>query len=211
MEDKRLGVLPLPEHYYTEKPSSKMRLGLLRVNLRGLYLEFLTAPSIFSKKKIDTGTKLFTECMNLPAEGYVLDLGCGYGAIGIVAAISNPKLHVIMTDVNMRAVWLAYQNIKRNNVHNAEVRWGFLYEPVDAIKFKTILSNPPITAGLKNIIIPLIIQAKHHLTKDGNLQLVVRTGSGGKRIGRIMKETFENSEVIDRQSGYRVFVSTISN
>jgi len=188
-----------------------MQLGLLRVYLRGLYLEFLTAPSVFSKKKIDAGTKLLAECMRLPKSGFVLDLGCGYGPVGIVAAISNPKLHVIMTDINERAVWLTRQNVKRNNVHNAEVRYGFLYEPVEDIKFQTILSNPPLTAGLKNVIIPLICQAKDHLTKDGSLQLVVRTGSGGKRIGQIMKETFGNSEIIDRQSGYRVFISTISS
>jgi 16S rRNA (guanine1207-N2)-methyltransferase len=188
-----------------------MQLGLLRVYLRGLYLEFLTAPSIFSKKKIDAGTKLLAECMCLPKSGFVLDLGCGYGPVGIVAAISNPRLHVIMTDVNERAVLLARQNVKRNNVHNAEVRYGFLYEPVGDMKFQTILSNPPLTAGLKNVVIPLICQSKDHLTNDGYLQLVVRTGSGGKRIGQIMKETFGNAEVIDRQSGYRVFISTISS
>jgi len=184
-----------------------MELGVIRTYIRGFYFEFLTAPGVFSRRKLDLGTRLLTECMVLPEKGIILDLGCGYGPVGIVAATINPTLHVIMTDVNERAVWLTKQNIKRNNIRNAEVRQGSLYEPVSNMQFNTILSNPPVTAGMKTAIIPLIHQARNHLKKDGTLQLVVRTGSGGKRIGQLMEETFQNVEVVDRKSGYRIYLS----
>jgi len=107
---------------------------------------------VFSKKRLDTGTRLLIENMSLPGKGLILDLGCGYGAVGVTAARLNPSLNVIMTDVNARAVRLAQENITRNKVTNAEVRQGYLYEPVKGLKFNCVLSNPPVSAGLGTVI-----------------------------------------------------------
>src|SRR4030067_3336095 len=98
------------EHYFGAFPKSEAKLGLIRTSLRGESFEFLTASSVFSKKRVDLGTRLLIEAMVLPATGSVLDVGCGYGAVGIAAAASHPKVHVIMTDVKMRAVRLAKRN-----------------------------------------------------------------------------------------------------
>ena len=92
------------EHYFAAEPKSKERFGLVRTNLCGRNFEFLTASSVFSKRRIDLGTRLLIESMILPKTGSILDIGCGYGAVGIVAAALCPKLRVIMTDVNVRAV-----------------------------------------------------------------------------------------------------------
>jgi len=196
----------MTEHYYTEKPKSKPEYGLIRTYLRGRQFEFLTASGVFSKTHIDLGTRLLIETMILPEEGYILDLGCGYGPVGIVAATFNPKLRVVMTDLNQRALRLAKENAKRNKTENIEIRRGFLYEPVKNVKFKTILSNPPTTAGMK-IVLPIIAQAPQHLEKDGLLQIVVRSKISGKRLATTIKETFGNIKVHARKSGYRVLIA----
>jgi len=196
----------MTEHYFTEKPKSKVDLGIIRTYLRGRLFEFVTASGVFSKTRIDLGTRLLIESMILPEEGYVLDLGCGYGPVGIVAAAFNPKLHVILTDLNERALWLAKENAKRNRIENVEVRKGFLYEPVKDMRFETILSNPPTTAGMK-IVLPIIEQAPQHLAKSGLLQIVVRSKISGKRLTTKIEETFGNIKIHARKSGYRVLTA----
>ena len=166
----------------------------------------MTASGVFSPKRIDLGTKILIESMILPERGNVLDLGCGYGAVGIVAGAMNPSACVFMVDVNERALQLAKENAKRNRVHNAMFRSGFLYEPVNDVQFETILSNPPVSAGLK-VVLPIIEQAPAHLANGGCLQMVVRSNIGGKRFARAMEEAFGKVEVLARQSGYRVLLS----
>ena len=91
------------------------------------------------------------ESMVLPKTGCVLDIGCGYGAVGIVAAAFNSKLSVVMSDVNMRAVRLARKNLELNKIGNAEVRYGHLYEPLEGLVFNCVLSNPPVSAGMDTV------------------------------------------------------------
>ena len=193
-------------HYFSEKPQVKPKYGIIRVYLRGRYFEFLTCSGVFSPKRIDLGTRLLIESMILPEEGQILDLGCGYGPVGIVAAALNPKLKVVMVDINERAVVLAKENAKRNFIKNIEVKRGHLYEPVKNLKFEAILCNPPISAG-KETIRKIITEAPIHLTKNGLLEIVVRSKVGGKMIKEIMMKTFRNVQVHARQSGYRVLIS----
>ena len=91
------------DHYFSKEPSCDDRFGIVKATLRGRNFQFLTSSSVFSKKKVDLGTHVLIDAMALPPVGSVLDIGCGYGAVGITAAATNPKLHVMMTDVNMRA------------------------------------------------------------------------------------------------------------
>jgi len=194
------------DHYYVRRPSSPLRLGLIRARLRDRFFEFLTASGVFSKRKIDLGTRLLIEVMDLPEEGLALDVGCGYGAIGIVAAAIRPRLKVIMTDVNERAVWLARKNVERNLVSsNAEVRQGFLYEAVKGLQFDVILSNPPIAAGMK-VVEALIRGAHERLRPGGSLQIVVRSKLS-TRPKAFMEDSFGHVEIVARKSGYRVFRS----
>src|SRR5665647_3011394 len=109
------------EHYFSSAPQSHERFGIVRTSLCGKPFAFLTASSVFSKRKVDCGTRLLIESMVLPKTGCVLDIGCGYGVVGISVAKFNPKLHVIMTDVNARAVRLAKKNLSLNRVNNCEV------------------------------------------------------------------------------------------
>jgi 16S rRNA G1207 methylase RsmC len=191
------------EHYFAAHPKSETRLGLIRACLRGCSFQFLTASSVFSKKRVDLGTRLLIEAMVLPEAGAVLDLGCGYGAVGIVAAASKPRLRVTMTDVNMRAVRLARQNIELNKVSNAEVRHGYLYEPVEDLTFNCVLSNPPVSAGMKTVK-AMITEAPKVMAEKATFQMVIRSKVGGKTLPSVFNETFGNCTVLARESGYRV-------
>ena len=194
------------EHYFTSHPKSKPHYGLVRTNLRGKHFEFLTASGVFSRRRVDLGTRLLIESMVLPERGYVLDMGCGYGAVGITVAASNPCLYAILVDVNGRAVWLARQNVEKNGVGNAEVRHGYLYEPVEELVFDCVLSNPPVSAGME-MIKALIREAPEHMSRNALFQMVVRSKIGGKRLRFIFEEAFGNVDVLSRESGYRVLIS----
>ncbi len=194
------------EHYYTRQPKSKPRLRLIRTHLRGRFFEFMTSTGVFSKRRVDLGTRLLIESMVLPESGLVLDLGCGYGPVGIAAAVLNPSLHLVMVDVNERAVQLARENAKRNKVDNVEIRLGFLYAPVNNIRFNAILCNPPISAGMQTVL-PIVTDGFEHLRKGGVFQIVVRSRIGGRRLSKELEEAFGNVEILAKKGGYRVLLS----
>jgi 16S rRNA (guanine1207-N2)-methyltransferase len=194
------------EHYFTARPKSDAKLGLIRAALRGNSFEFLTASSVFSKKRIDLGTKLLIEAMVLPETGVALDVGCGYGAVGIAAAASNSRLRVVMTDVNTRAARLARQNVEKNRVHNAEVRCGYLYEPVRGLAFNCVLSNPPVSAGMETVK-AIITKAPQVMAAKATFQMVIRSKIGAKTLPSVFNATFGNCAVLARKSGYRVLIA----
>jgi 16S rRNA (guanine1207-N2)-methyltransferase len=194
------------EHYFTANPKSKPRYGLIRTYLREKPFEFLTASGVFSRRRVDAGTRLLIESMLLPRSGCALDVGCGYGAIGIAAAAFNPRLHVILVDVNSRAVWLARKNVEKNLVNNAEVRRGRLYAPVKDLTFDCVLSNPPVSAGLE-IVKAMIVEAPKRMTCGGVFEMVLKSKVGSKRLRTVFEEAFGNVEVLARESGYRVLMS----
>jgi len=194
------------EHYYTPNPASRRRCALVRTWLRGRLFEFLTSSSVFSAKHIDVGTRLLIENMQLPSDGKVLDLGCGYGPIGIAAAALNPKLNVTMTDINIRAVKLAFLNAKRNHVANVTVKHGSLYEPVKGESFNCILTNPPLSAGMKTVK-AIIAQAPKHMCEGGTLQMVTPSKIGHKTLPEAFRQTFGNAMTHTRKSGYRILLA----
>ncbi len=197
------------EHYFSSAPKSDECFGIIRASLRGRNFEFMTSASVFSKKKIDIGTHVLIDAMVLPQKGSVLDIGCGYGVIGITAATYSSKLHVVMSDVNMRAVRLAKQNIQTNHINNAEVRHGNLYEPVLGLSFDCVLSNPPVSAGM-DIVKAIIEDAPKVMVPGGSFQMVIRSKIGAKILPETFCNSFGNCEVLARESGYRVLMGKLS-
>ena len=193
------------DHYFISSPKSEANYGLIRASLCGRNFEFITASSVFSKRHIDTGTQLLIESMVLPKTGSVLDIGCGWGAVGIAAAVFNPKLEVCMTDVNTRAVSLAKKNIERNRAFNAQVRYGCLYDPVAGLKFDCVLSNPPVSAGM-DVVKAIITGARDVLCEGGVFEMVIRSKIGAKSLPALFSETFGNCGVLARGSGFRVLI-----
>lgn len=196
------------DHYFSAEPSCDDRFGIIKATLRGRNFQFLTSSSVFSKKKVDLGTHVLIDAMLLPPAGSVLDIGCGYGAVGITAAALNPKLHVMMTDVNMRAVRLAKQNIEGNHVRNAQVTYGYLYEPVEKMHFDCVLSNPPVSAGM-DIVRAIIMGAPKVLQPGGSFQMVIRSKIGAKSLPDLFSEVFGGCEVLSRESGFRVLMGSV--
>lgn len=197
------------EHYFAAAPKSKLQYGLIRTCLRGRSFEFVTASGVFSKHRVDLGTRLLVESMLLPAKGCLLDMGCGYGVVGIAAAAFNPHLRVVMVDVNIRAVRLARLNLEKNYVRNVEVRRGLFYRPLEDLAFDCILSNPPVSAGLETVK-KIITEAPGHMSQKGVFEMVVKSKVGGKRFQAFFEQAFGNVEILARESGYRVLISRMS-
>ena len=175
---------------------------LITVTIKDHYFRFQTSEGIFSKGHLDTGTRLLAENMTLPEAGCVLDLGCGYGPLGIIAAKLKPKLDVVLTDNDSNALRLATLNGTLNHVENVEFRLGSIYGPVNSMKFNLIISNPPLSAGF-SIVSEIIKQSPLHLNSAGALEVVVRKGFNMYR--REFERAFGLVEVLARGSGYRVF------
>ena len=194
------------EHYYSENPESSIKTRLIEVNLLGNDLRFITSSGVFSKKRIDPGTELLINNAILPNKGVILDLGCGYGAIGIAIKKAYPLLRVILTDINKRAVMLARKNAELNNV-SIEVYQGFLFDALPFTKpfFDSILVNPPISAGRDLCL--RIIDESYEWLKKGSLQLVARHRKGGKYLMQYMKQVFGNVSTIARSKGFHVYYS----
>jgi len=192
-------------HYY----SSRRRglYSLISDFIRGVTVEFEVAPGVFSCDEVDKGTKILLEHAIVPESGRVLDVGCGYGVIGIVLAKLNPKLRVFMVDINREAVKLARRNIRRNRVEDrVTVLLGDLYEPVKGMKFRAIYSNPPLAAGM-DVVKRIVYEAPKHLEPGGTLQIVVRKGA--EAVKKAMYEAFGNVEKLVSKEGYKVFLSRL--
>lgn len=209
------------EHYYSEHQKSSLGIKKIKQKIRGIDFEFYTSSGIFSKEKVDKGTLIFAENMQIAKNSDVIDIGCGIGVLGIAAAKLFDS-NVVMSDINKRAVMLAKKNVKLNNI-KAEIYQGNLYEKIKKNDFDVILSNPPQTAG-KEICFKLIEQSKNYLksyrseasgelknqrflSNNGSLQLVARHNKGGKTLSKKMQEVFGNVKVIAKKAGYWVYLS----
>jgi len=197
----------MTEHYYSEKQTSLLRIKEFEVNLKGNNIKLNSGSGVFSIGKIDKGTQLLIENCIVKTDWSILDLGCGYGPIGIAIAKAFPSTKILMTDINQRAIKLSRMNIKLNNLENIQTKQSNLYEKINE-KFNTIITNPPQLAG-KKICFEIIEKAKEHLEKDGLLQLVFRHNKGGKQLELKMKEVFGNVEAIAKKGGYRVYMSRL--
>ena len=111
------------EHYFTKNPTSKEEIRIIEEYLQGSKFVFKTSSGMFSPQKIDLGTRLLVEDSLIPESGKILDLGCGYGVVGIVVKKIFPAAKVFMSDVNERAVKIAKENALKNKVE-VEVKAG---------------------------------------------------------------------------------------
>ena len=195
----------MPEQYFARRPSAAHRIREFTDVLRGRSLNFRTDSAVFSRREVDAGTRLLIDAVDVKASDCVLDLGCGYGPIGIALAGTVDGVRIVMTDVNRRAVRLARKNAESNGVR-ADVREGALYEPVAGLAFDHIVSNPPIRAG-KAVVHAIVDGAPGHLVDGGSLWLVARTQQGAPSLMRKMEDVFGNVEVVARGGGFRVLRS----
>ncbi len=193
-------------HYYSPKQDSVLRITETKARLRGNELTFDTGSGVFSIGKVDRGSRLLVERCEVPETGDILDLGCGYGAVGIAVGKAFPELNLTFTDVNERAIFLLRNNLRKNEVKGKVIR-GDGFAKVKG-KYDVILLNPPQSAG-KKLCLKLMAEAKEFLKKGGSLQAVMRHKIGGKDMSEKTKPVYGNCSVVSIKSGYRIYKFTV--
>jgi 16S rRNA (guanine1207-N2)-methyltransferase len=198
------------ETYFTERPRSRSARRELRFLYRGELLSFVVDRGVFASHGLDPGTAQLIQCLEVGPRDVVLDLGSGWGALGVAAAKSARDGRVVLTEVNRRAARLAEENLARNGVTNAEVRVGRLFEPVSSETFDVIATNPPYRAG-RELILELLAAAPTHLTPGGRLVLVGKGSQGIRFYQAWLEEHWAGPvRVLGRGSGYRVLEATLA-
>lgn len=188
------------DHYFTnEKVKSNVKTHKIIVNDK--HFKFLTDHGVFSKLGLDFGSRLLTETLLKNDYNDVLDLGCGYGPIGIILKTFNREANIHMTDINERALALAKENAKINGVE-LKVYKSDGFEQVDS-NFDTIVTNPPIRAG-KKVIYQFFADSRRYLKDDGNLFFVMNKKHGAMSALKKCQELYSCVEIVNKKSGYMV-------
>ena len=169
--------------------------------IRGKKFTFSSDNGVFSKNGVDFGSRLLLDFIPLEeVGGKILDLGCGYGVIGI-ALNKLTGANVDMVDVNLRALHLTEMNVAANKCQNINVFESNVYENVNT-KYTSIVTNPPIRAG-KKVVYDMLFNAKDYLTDDGNLYFVIRKQQGAKSIISDLEKEYD-LEILEKKKGYYI-------
>ena len=195
------------EHYFTNDPYLKSEIRNLAYQKDGYDFCFASDNGVFAKDKIDYGSAFLVDTFikNNDIEiASALDVGCGYGFMGIVIS-KILGISIDMIDVNKRAIHLTERNIKQNNV-NCRSFESNGYENIDS-KYDLIITNPPIRAG-KTVVTDILMNAKNHLNKNGRLWFVMRKDHGVKSMIETLNESYK-TEIIARSKGFYVVKAEI--
>ncbi len=193
------------EHYFTNSENLKSEFRKINYSYKDSSFTFTSDLGVFSKNKVDYGSKVLVETilnMNFTNKR-ILDVGCGYGFIGIVLSkITNS--YVDMIDINKRAVHLSLMNIENNKVNAS----AFISDAYENIKetYDYIVTNPPIRAG-KQKVLEVLLNAKEHLNKNGILYYVIRKDQGAISISEKLKGIY-NVELLKKDKGFYIYKAT---
>lgn len=198
----------MSDHYFTNRPQTASETSAWTYTLRGKEFKFVTDTGVFSKKTVDFGSRLLIETLGFSemVPGNLLDVGCGYGPIGLSLAKEDAERKVEMVDVNERALGLAKQNASNNRLANVLIHTSDIYESVEGKDFAAIVSNPPIRAG-KQVVHGVLTGAYDLLKHGGTLTVVIQKKQGAPSAKAKMEETFRNAEVIAKDKGYWIIQS----
>jgi len=192
-------------HYYTDNKDLNSDRKEFEYYFDNEVFRFTTDNGVFSKKGVDYGSYILIKTIyKLDLGSSLLDLGSGYGPIGIIIKRFNPNLNIEMVDVNSRAVELC----NLNNLKNKTDIKVHLCDDILSLdhKFDTIVLNPPIRAG-KKIIYSLYEKSKEMLNEDGHLYIVIRKAQGANSSISKLETLFKNVKTINKDSGYLVIDS----
>ncbi|MBO5954419.1 MAG: class I SAM-dependent methyltransferase [Clostridia bacterium] len=192
------------QHYFIDKEHIESDFFDFNDSVIGLNLCFRSCDSIFSKNKIDDGTRALLEAIDKKCEltGHGLDLGCGLGVISI-ALIKKFNITFDMVDINKTAVKLSKENLVKNNVqNNAQVFYSDGFSEVKN-NYDFIVTNPPIKTG-KKLLFDLMSGAYEHLKQNGQLVLVIRKDHGMESLKKHITSIFSNCEIVERNKGFYI-------
>ena len=192
------------EHYFTRHPTSPERPRELRMDVRGAgRLRLQTDRGVFSYRRIDPGTRLLVECFQPGRARRVVDLGAGYGALGLALALRFPELQVVLVEINERAVRLCEANIRANGLTNARCLVADGPSALRPGSVGAVVTNPPVRAG-RLLLLSWLEAAERLLEPGGSLWLVLRTRQGAESLFRWMEGRFPTADLVCRGGGYRV-------
>ena len=196
----------MADHYFTNQPNSKTDKKVFSFTLRGNTIKFQSDAGVFSRNEVDFGSRVLIEAFTFPGiEGTILDVGCGYGPIGLSIAKEDENRLVEMVDVNLRAIELAKENAKVNNIENVKIYESSIYENVTGL-YAAILTNPPIRAG-KVVVHTILREAHEKLLPGGELWVVIQKKQGAPSALDLLKELFDEVEVVKKEKGYYIIKS----
>ncbi len=192
----------MTEHYYTNNPDLAHDLHPATFISLCNELPSTTYSVVFCLFGLDMVTRILLEA--LPAlRGRILDLGCGWGPVGVAVGKKYPDTEIVMSDVNRRAVDLARRNLAANGIKNAAAVCGDGLEAVTGA-FDAILLNPPIRTG-KAVIYRLFADSAKQLSENGALYIVIRKQQGAESAAKYLSTLFSRVDRIARDKGYWVF------
>ena len=194
----------MSNHYYAKTPGTAHNRQTHDDKLRDHTMKFVTDAGVFSKTGVDFGSRVLIESMELGERDHILDVGCGYGPIGLTAAKIAASGHVTMIDINERAVELAKENAKLNGLTNVTVLQSDLFEEVKNKHFDTILTNPPIRAG-KAVVHRIFEEGYELLNEGGSMWVVIQKKQGAPSAFEKLESIFGDVEEVTKDKGYRIF------
>jgi 16S rRNA (guanine1207-N2)-methyltransferase len=190
------------QQYFAAHPDARSRPGRVQLVLADLHLELETDSGMFSPDRLDPGTRLLLETVpSPPAEGQLLDLGCGYGPLALVLAARSPGSAVWAVDVNHRALALCARNAERAGLHR--VRTAVPEDPALPGQFQLIWSNPPIRIG-KPALHELLTRWLGKLAPGACAYLVVQRNLGADSLQRWLADSGWTADRVAARAGYRV-------
>lgn len=197
------------EHYFIEKQHKKEDFFTFTENILGQDYVFKSCDDVFSKDRVDYGTKVLIETVakNFELTGKILDIGCGYGPIAIVLASKFRNASFTLTDINNTAVMLSTENVQKNKIQNVEkIFKSDGYEKVQG-SFDYIITNPPIKAGKQNLL-NILVGAYEHLVFGGKLIFVIKKKHGEDSVKKHLQTVYKSVEILKRDSGYYILCCT---
>lgn len=195
-------------HYYDLDPSLESKERLIEFVISGRKIALYTDNGVFSKSKLDEGSRILIETLlPLGLTGRILDLGCGYGPIGLSIGLYSPSASLVLADVNPRAVTLCAKNAELLNLSSrVTCLQSDIYSSIEG-KFDAIILNPPIRAG-KKVTYTMYKEAKEHLVGGGQFYFVIRKAQGASSASQYVKEVFGNITLLARKKGYHIYKAT---
>jgi 16S rRNA (guanine1207-N2)-methyltransferase len=193
-------------HYFKEDKQLEHDIRKKEYFINDMKLEMFTDRGVFSKEHLDFGTHVLQKNVDVNDQiKAIIDMGCGYGPIGLYLAKKYPNCNIYMYDINERAVNLAKENKKLNQISNASVILSDLFDNCD-VHADLIVTNPPIRAG-KQTVFKLYEQAYEHLNQGGHFYCVIQKKQGAPSTYNRLLELFSNCTVIEKEKGYWILLA----
>ena len=195
-------------YYFDSDPTIESEVREISFTLFDKKYAYYTDNGVFSKSRIDEGTYIFLKVLlPLHLTGRILDLGCGYGPIGLTIAQNSFEASLVLADINSRALALASKSSARLNLQNrVTCLQSDIYEKIEG-PYDSIVVNPPIRAG-KVVINQMFLGAKQYLIDGGSLYVVIRKKQGAESALKYIETVFGNASLLHREKGYWIIKAT---